>query len=138
MPDDDYCWMRPEDIDYPRRVGLCLSDCPQLAAEMSAALASASIVFKEDRDYSKKLVKGAKTLYNFSVSTSRKDSKLSNTYWDKLLWGGTWLYYATGEAYYLERVTSHELARRAGAFSSSDTDYGVFGWESKLLGAQVN
>ncbi|CAN6859690.1 unnamed protein product [Brassica oleracea] len=138
VPDDDFCWMRPEDIDYPRPVKLCLNDCPHLAAEMSAALASASIVFKDDKDYSRKLVHGAKTLYNFSESMSRKDSNSrSSTYWDEMLWGGAWLYYATGDADYLERVTSHDLAERAGAFSSSDADYGVFGWESKLLGAQL-
>ncbi|XP_013619068.1 PREDICTED: endoglucanase 21-like [Brassica oleracea var. oleracea] len=138
VPDDDFCWMRPEDIDYPRPVKLCLNDCPHLAAEMSAALASASIVFKDDRDYSKKLVHGAKTLYNFSESMSRKDSNSrSSTYWDEMLWGGAWLYYATGDADYLARVTSRDLAERAGAFSSSNADYGVFGWESKLLGAQL-
>ncbi|KAG2301074.1 hypothetical protein Bca52824_029725 [Brassica carinata] len=136
VPDDDFCWMRPEDINYPRPVKLCFTSCSHLAAEMSAALASASIVFKDDMDYSRKLVHGAKTLYNFAESSiSRKDS--NSTSWDEMLWGGTWLYYATGDAYYLQRVTSHELAHRAGAFSSSDTDYGVFGWESKLLGAQL-
>ncbi|CAN6972808.1 unnamed protein product [Brassica rapa subsp. trilocularis] len=119
VPDDDYCWMRPEDIDYPRPVGLCFTKCSQLAAEMSAALASASIVFKDDRDYSKKLIHAARTLYNFAESSI------------------TWLYYGTGDVDYLDRVTSHDLAGRAGAFSSSDTDYGVFGWESKLLGAQL-
>ncbi|RID45766.1 hypothetical protein BRARA_I02468 [Brassica rapa] len=119
VPDDDYCWMRPEDIDYPRPVGLCFTKCSQLAAEMSAALASASIVFKDDRDYSKKLIHVARTLYNFAESSI------------------TWLYYGTGDVDYLDRVTSHDLAERAGAFSSSDTDYGVFGWESKLLGAQL-
>ncbi|KAF8090606.1 hypothetical protein N665_0471s0001 [Sinapis alba] len=139
VPDDDFCWMRPEDIDYPRPVGVCLTDCPQLAAEMSAALASASIVFKDDSDYSKKLIKGAKTLYKFSESSiSREGFKSSSsTYWDEMLWGGAWLYYATGDAYFLERITSYDLAERAGAFSSSGTDYGVFGWESKLLGAQL-
>ncbi|CDY39820.1 BnaC02g42980D [Brassica napus] len=139
VPDDDYCWMRPEDIDYPRPVGLCFTKCSKLAAEMSAALASASIVFKDDRDYSKKLIHGAMILYNFAESSiSGEDSNSrSSTYWDEMLWGGAWLYYATGDADYLERVTSHDLAERAGAFSSSDADYGVFGWESKLLGAQL-
>ena len=37
-----------------------------LAAEMAAALAMASIVFKDDTTYSKKLIKGAITLFKFS------------------------------------------------------------------------
>ena len=37
-----------------------------LAAEMATALAATSIVFKDDTAYSKKLVKGAITLFKFS------------------------------------------------------------------------
>ncbi|KOM51898.1 hypothetical protein LR48_Vigan09g055700 [Vigna angularis] len=43
-PNDHYCWMRPEDIDYTRPVKEC-SSCFDLTAEMAAALAAASIVF---------------------------------------------------------------------------------------------
>ncbi|KAM7275920.1 hypothetical protein ACFE04_017786 [Oxalis oulophora] len=59
---DHYCWMRPEDIDYQCPVSQCDS-CSDLAAEMAAALASASIVFKDDKVYSQKLVHGATTLF---------------------------------------------------------------------------
>ncbi|KAJ1427090.1 Six-hairpin glycosidase superfamily [Sesbania bispinosa] len=52
---DHYCWMRPEDIDYDRPVTECHS-CTDLAAEMAAALAAASIVFKDDKAYSHKLM----------------------------------------------------------------------------------
>ncbi|RZC88688.1 hypothetical protein C5167_004065, partial [Papaver somniferum] len=64
-PNDRYCWMRPEDMDYPRDVHEC-HRCSDLAAEMAAALASASIVFKDNKKYSKKLVHGAETLYQFA------------------------------------------------------------------------
>ena len=63
--DDHYCWMRPEDMDYPRPMTQC-SVGSELAREMAAALAAASIVFKDDTAYSKKLVKGAITLFKFS------------------------------------------------------------------------
>ncbi|CAH8314219.1 unnamed protein product [Eruca vesicaria subsp. sativa] len=68
---DHYCWTRPEDIDYDRTVNRCDGGCSDLAAEMSAALASASIVFKDNRDYSKKLVHGAKTLFTYANAMGR-------------------------------------------------------------------
>lgn len=137
--------MRPEDIHYKRTVTQCYSSCSDLAAEMAAALASASIVFKDNRLYSEKLVHGAKTLYKFAsfnknrYSTPGKESSKfynSSMYEDELLWGGAWLYYATGNVTYLEGVTSHYMAKKAGAFGNSPY-YGVFSWDNKLPGAQV-
>uniref|UniRef100_A0A2N9EH71 Endoglucanase n=1 Tax=Fagus sylvatica TaxID=28930 RepID=A0A2N9EH71_FAGSY len=46
-PDDHNCWQKPEDMDYPRPTITCQQG-PDLAGEMAAALASASIVFKDD------------------------------------------------------------------------------------------
>ncbi|KAL7001540.1 cellulase, partial [Sarracenia purpurea var. burkii] len=63
-PNDHYCWTRPEDIDYPRPVYECHS-CSDLGAEMAAALAAASIVFKDNKAYSQKLVHGAKPSLSF-------------------------------------------------------------------------
>ncbi|GKA51879.1 myosin-17-like protein [Tanacetum coccineum] len=48
-PNDHTCWMRHEDIDYTRHIML--------------NLVSASIVFKDNKLYSKKLVHGAETLW---------------------------------------------------------------------------
>ncbi|KAF2603987.1 hypothetical protein F2Q70_00028669 [Brassica cretica] len=45
-----------------------------------------------------------------------------------LLWGGVWLYYATGDATYLA------LAAPSDSFSR---DSGVFSWNTKLAGAQL-
>ncbi|KAF8117813.1 hypothetical protein N665_0008s0155 [Sinapis alba] len=141
--DDHYCWMRPEDIDYERVATLCYDSCSHLGAEMAAALASASIVFKDNRVYSEKLVHGAKTLYKYADSVKDRNSKRqsrefykSSLFWDELLWGGAWLYYATGNVTYLDHVTSHDIAKRAGAFLSSPY-YGVPSWDNKLPGAQL-
>ncbi|CAH2078068.1 unnamed protein product [Thlaspi arvense] len=143
VDNEHYCWIRPEDIDYKRTVASCYGSCPYLAAEMSAALASASIVFKEDTEYSKKLVDGAKRLYAFADSTklSQQHREASEFYqstlsWDELLWSGTWLYYATGSVSYLDQVTTEVLATRAGAFETG-AYYGVFSWDNKLPGAQL-
>uniref|UniRef100_A0ACD5T702 Uncharacterized protein n=1 Tax=Avena sativa TaxID=4498 RepID=A0ACD5T702_AVESA len=110
QPDDQYCWMRPEEIDYPRPVIECQS-CPDLAAEMAAALAAASIVFKDNRAYSRELLHGATTVWNFASDRA-------------------------GNSSYLHRVIDSNLARQAGAFSAGK-DHGVFSWDNKLPGAQL-
>ncbi|KAJ0979156.1 hypothetical protein J5N97_014630 [Dioscorea zingiberensis] len=143
-PNDHYCWMRPEDIDYPRPVYECHS-CSDLAAEMAAALAAASIVFKDSKSYSQKLVHGATTLFKFSrdqrgrYSAGGSDPSHfynSTSYWDEYVWGGAWMYLATGNSSYLQLATHPTLAKHAGAFWGGP-DYGVFSWDNKLTGAQV-
>ncbi|OIW13893.1 hypothetical protein TanjilG_31782 [Lupinus angustifolius] len=143
-PNDHYCWMRPEDIDYDRPVTECHS-CSDLAAEMAAALASASIVFKDNKAYSKKLVHGATTLFKFSrdqrgrYSAGSSEASIfynSTSYWDEFVWGGAWMYYATGNSSYLKLATTPGIAKHAGAFWGG-SDYGVFSWDNKLAGAQV-
>ncbi|XLS54253.1 hypothetical protein HN51_004008 [Arachis hypogaea] len=143
-PNDHYCWMRPEDIDYDRPVTECHS-CSDLAAEMAAALAAASIVFKDNKAYSKKLVHGATTLFRFAreqrgrYSAGSSEASIfynSTSYWDEFVWGGAWMYYATGNSSYLKLATAPGLAKHAGAFWGGP-DYGVFSWDNKLAGAQV-
>ena len=143
-PNDHYCWMRPEDMDYPRPVDTCHSGS-DLSAEMAAALAAASIVFKDSKTYSQKLVKGAKTLFKFSrdqrgrYSAGRPDAAIfynSTGYYDEFVWGGAWMYYATGNSSYLQLATTPGIAKRAGAFRGGQ-DYGVLSWDNKLAGAQV-
>ncbi|KAL1811743.1 endoglucanase 9 [Daucus carota subsp. sativus] len=138
---DHYCWMRPEDIDYHRPVTECHS-CSDLAAEMAAALASASIVFKDNKTYSKKLVHGAKTLFKFardqhgmySIGTEAANFYNSTSYWDEFAWGGAWMYCATGNNFYLSLAI--KMASQAGAFGGGH-DYGELSWDNKLAGAQL-
>ncbi|KAL0911572.1 hypothetical protein M5K25_019722 [Dendrobium thyrsiflorum] len=144
MPNDHYCWMRPEDMDYPRPVFEC-HGCSDLAAEMSAALAAASVVFKDNKIYSQKLVHGAATLWKFArmqrarYSAGGSDPAKfynSTSYWDEFVWGGSWMYLATGNSSYLQLVTNPKMAKHAGAFWGGP-DYGVLSWDNKLPGAQV-
>ncbi|THU71374.1 hypothetical protein C4D60_Mb04t00720 [Musa balbisiana] len=143
-PNDHYCWVRPEDIDYPRPVYECHS-CSDLAGEMAAALAAASIVFKDSKTYSEKLAHGARTLFKYGrdqrgrYSPGGSDPSLfynSTSYWDEYVWGGAWLYFATGNSSYLQLATAPGLAKHAGAFWGGP-DYGVFSWDNKLAGSQV-
>ncbi|KAF7053974.1 hypothetical protein CFC21_061758 [Triticum aestivum] len=146
QPNDHYCWMRPEDIDYPRPVTECHT-CPDLGAEMAAALAAASIVFKDNRVYSHKLLHGATTVWDFArkggsrqtYSVPRSDAAKfynSTAYWDEYIWGGSWMYLATGNSSYLQFATDAKLAKNAHIYSRPP-NYGVFSWDNKLPGAQV-
>lgn len=144
VPNDHYCWMRPEDIDYERPVYEC-STCSDLAGEMAAALAAASVVFKDSKTYSEKLAHGARALFKFGrdqrgrYSAGGTDASLfynSSSYWDEFVWGGAWLYLATGNSTYLTLATTPGIAKHAGAFWGGP-DYGVFSWDNKLIGSQV-
>lgn len=142
---DGNCWIRPESIHYQRPVITC-STCPALAAEMSAALASASIVFKDDQEYSKKLVHGADILFKFA--TKEEGEKYdggpdppshfynSSGFWDEFVWGGAWMYCATGNSSYVDLVTKPGLAEHDDAFWGGP-DHGVLSWDNKHAGAQL-
>lgn len=145
---DQECWMRPEDIEkdnYTRSATPCYN-CPALAAEMAAALAAASIVFKDNEDYSNKLVHGAETLFKFATKGQGENyagdpdppSTFYNStgYWDEFVWGGAWLYSATGNSSYLQLVTTPGLASKDLSFSRGPT-LGVFSWDKKHVGAQL-
>ncbi|CAN8323928.1 unnamed protein product, partial [Cochlearia groenlandica] len=116
--------MRTEDIAYPRPVTICFNGCQELVADMAAALASASIVFKYDVSHSLKLSSGAKAFYAYAESM--KDSSKGLYSVDLLIWGGAWLYYATGDLDLLNRVTSHDL-----------TNHDVVSFNTKTVGAQL-
>lgn len=67
-PNNDHrCWERPEDMDTARNVYKVTSQNPgsDVAAETAAALAAASIVFKDSEpSYSDKLLKTAMKVKN--------------------------------------------------------------------------
>ncbi|BBM99915.1 endoglucanase [Marchantia polymorpha subsp. ruderalis] len=146
QPNDHYCWERPETMDYPRPA-YAVDRGSDLGAEMAAAMAAASIVFRDDQAYSEKLVAASRNLLKFAEDNGKRgryvkslpdQAALYNTsaYYDDFLWAGSWVYFATGNWTYLTRVTNAELARNAGA-DGGGPFYGVFSWDSKLLGAQL-
>ncbi|XP_039818646.1 endoglucanase 12-like [Panicum virgatum] len=145
-PDDHYCWNRPEDMAYPRP-SLAVSSAPDLGGEIAAALAAASIAFRDDDAYSKKLAHGAATIYEFATrgasnqqqptySSHRPEIEPfynSTSYWDEHVWCAAWMYYATGNSSYIAAATAPVLAERAGAFDDI-LDLSVFSWDNKLPG----
>ncbi|KAI9197717.1 hypothetical protein LWI28_003034 [Acer negundo] len=126
VPDDHYCWERPEDMDYTRQVQT-VSSGPDLAGEMAAALAAASIVFRDNTAYSKKLIKGAKTVFAFARDGGKRTRYSrgnlfiepyynSSGYFDEYMWGSAWLYYATGNVSYITLATNPGLSKIPGHF----------------------
>ncbi|KAG6516396.1 hypothetical protein ZIOFF_026855 [Zingiber officinale] len=145
-PDDHYCWMRPEDMDYPRPV-MIANSAPDLGGEVAAALAVASIVFHDDAAYSKKLLRGAAAMYKFARDPRRRTpysrgnlaTELfynSTGYWDEYMWSAAWMYYASGNDSYARFATNPRLPKNAKAFMQIP-NLGVFSWDNKLPGAQL-
>ncbi|CAK9134738.1 unnamed protein product [Ilex paraguariensis] len=148
---DINCWQRPEDMNYPRPVSVCDSTASDLAGEIMAALSAASMVLKEDKDYLGKLIKAAEKLYELATKEG-PDHKQgmytmnddcggqarqfynSSGYKDELVWGGTWLFFATGNFTYLEFATNNFTSAEKEELS---VEKGIFYWNNKLTASAV-
>ncbi|CAK9170351.1 unnamed protein product [Ilex paraguariensis] len=142
---DHRCWERPEDMDTPRNVYKVSSQNPgsDVAAETAAALAAASIVFKEsDPSYSTKLLQTAMKVFDFAdrFRGSYSDSLNSvvcpfycsySGYHDELLWGASWLHRASQNTSYLAYIQSN------GHTMGADEDDYSFSWDDKRPGTKV-
>ncbi|KAJ9540942.1 hypothetical protein OSB04_027448 [Centaurea solstitialis] len=121
-----FCWFSQVDV----------------AAETAAAMAAASLVFKNhDVQYSKLLLKHAQKLFEFadrypgiySRSIPQiQDYYNSSGYLDELLWAASWLYHATGDGYYISYVT----VMHGNAFANWGNPTWL-SWDDKLAGMQV-
>lgn len=133
-------------MDYARPVQVANSG-PDLAGEMAAALASASIVFRDNPSYSKKLVKGAQTLFAFARDFGRRTPYCrgnpyiepfynSTGYFDEYMWGAAWLFYATGNKTYISLATNPGLSKNSKALYMIP-DLSVLSWDNKLPAAML-
>ncbi|KAI3728185.1 hypothetical protein L6452_16817 [Arctium lappa] len=145
-PDDHTCWERPEDMDYKRPTQMITAGA-DLAGEMAAALAAASIVFRDDNAYSKKLVQGASTVWTFARDQSKRSPYSrgnlfiapyynSTGYYDEYMWGSAWMYYATGNSSYLWLATNEGLPRHAKALLDNPSQR-VLSWDNKAPAAML-
>ncbi|CAM8963009.1 unnamed protein product [Rhodiola kirilowii] len=142
---DHQCWERPEDMDTPRSVYKLSAQSPgsDVAGETTAALAAASIVFKDsDPSYSSKLLQTSKQVFEFADKHrgSYSDSLSSvvcpfycsySGYQDELLWGASWLYRASQDTMYMNYIQTN--GQTAGA---TDDDYS-FSWDDKRAGTKI-
>ncbi|WVY94570.1 hypothetical protein V8G54_033658 [Vigna mungo] len=145
-PDDHNCWQRPEDMDYPRHT-ISIFQGPDLAAEMAAALASASILFQDDQSYSNKLIKAAQTLFDFARDSGKRKPYSrgepyiepfynSTSYYDEYMWGAAWLYYATGNTTYFSLATNPSIFKNSKAYLLTP-QFTVLSWDNKLPAAML-
>ncbi|XP_027101547.1 endoglucanase 1-like [Coffea arabica] len=142
---DHRCWERPEDMDTPRNVYKVTSQNPgsDVAAETAAALAAASIVFKDsDPHYSTKLLHTAMEVFDFADRHRGSYSDSLNSvvcpfycsysgYQDELLWGASWLHTASENSSYLAYIQSN------GHTLGADNDDYSFSWDDKRPGTKV-
>ncbi|TQD88759.1 hypothetical protein C1H46_025648 [Malus baccata] len=142
---DHRCWERPEDMDTPRNVYKVSTQNPgsDVAAETAAALAAASIVFKDsDSPYSAKLLHTAMKVFDFAdkYRGSYSDSLGSvvcpfycsySGYHDELLWGASWIHRASQNSSYLAYIKSN-----GHTLGADDDDYS-FSWDDKRPGTKV-
>lgn len=146
---DHNFWMPAEMVDvhpdYGQRKAYALTtDKPgtEVACETAAALASASIIFKDsDPVYSATLLRHAKELYEFGDTyrglytdadnggaIPADGTYTSSNFKDELAWGALWLYQATGEQKYLDKAEAE--------YFEPDYVWSLV-WEDKTYGNMV-
>ncbi|KAM7525805.1 hypothetical protein LguiA_015707 [Lonicera macranthoides] len=134
---DHECWERPEDMDTPRTLYKITPTSPgsEAAAESAAALAAASIVFKDvDSAYSARLLSHSKSLFQFadkyrgSYQASCPFYCSYSGYQDELIWAAVWLYKASGDESYLNYASTNQGWSHA---------VNEFSWDNKFAGAQT-
>lgn len=137
---DHSSWSRPEDRHPPHSSYKIDKNNggSDIAAETAAALAAASLVFKNtDPTYSALCLAHAKSLFHFadtvrrtyhtSVPEAQDYYRSWNGYEDELQWGLAWLAKATGEDWYLT-----ELEKRYSSHVPTE-----FSWDTKTPGTQI-
>jgi endoglucanase len=138
-------WAPPEKMLNHRRTFLLTPQNPgtEVAAEASAALAAASVVFrKADPAYAQRLRQNARSLFDFadrhrgsysqSISDAERHYPSRNGYLDELAWAAAWNFAATGDKDFLKR------ARTLYAEAVNTSLAGVaFSWDDKRPGLAV-
>lgn len=142
---DHYCWQRSEDMTTSRKAYKVDEDNPgsDVVGETSAALAAASIVFRDvDPRYSRLLLHHSKQLFEFadknrgkydrSITAAKNYYASVSGYNDELLWSALWLHRATEDDYYLDYITKNAYNLGGASWAISE-----FSWDIKYAGVQV-
>ncbi len=117
-----------------------------VVAETSAALAVASIIFKDsDPQYSAKCLKHARELFSFADST-KSDSgytaaegfyKSWSGFYDELSWAGAWLYLATKDSSYLSKAEGYVANWKREPQTDTIAYKWAFCWDDVHNGAEL-
>uniref|UniRef100_A0A0V0IPN6 Endoglucanase n=1 Tax=Solanum chacoense TaxID=4108 RepID=A0A0V0IPN6_SOLCH len=142
---DHYCWQRPEDMTTSRAAYRIDPSRPgsDLAGETAAAMAAASIVFRNNNPaYAEELLTHAYQLFEFadkyrgkydsSITVAQKYYRSVSGYADELLWAAAWLYKASNKQYYL-----NYLGENGDALGGTGWSMTEFGWDVKYAGVQT-
>ncbi|EEF46151.1 endoglucanase 16 [Ricinus communis] len=133
---DHQCWVRPEVMQTPRTVLQIDEKDPgtEIAAETSAAMAAASMVFRSlNHTYARRLLNKAKLLFTLAKAhKATYDGECPfycsySGYNDELMWAATWLYMASKKSMYLKYVMNEAINANVAEFS----------WDLKYAGAQI-
>ena len=128
---------------------------PDLAAETAAAMAASSMVMRPtDSAYADTLLAHARDLYALALATTGTDGVDNNyarcitdaasfynagfgVYWDEMAWGAIWLWRATGETFYRNRLL--DFYGRMGFENQTSTPVFTWsqGWNDKAYGVYV-
>lgn len=146
---EDVCWIRPEDMKAAQRPTAYPCDvnhpCSDLAGEYAAAFASASLAFRVGNpQYADFLLQNAKEVFKFAdtyrgkysdwVTGAQQDFN-STGYGDELMWGAAWLYFASGDNYYLDYLIGPNSYLFGTNVWTDETK--VFSWDLKSPGVQI-
>ncbi|MFZ5987066.1 MAG: glycoside hydrolase family 9 protein [Bacillota bacterium] len=117
--DIDHVWWGPAEVMTMARPSFKVdlaNPGSTVAGETAAALAAASIIFKDtDPDYSALCLSHAKDLYSFADKTKSDAGytaansfyKSWSGFYDELSWAAVWIYMATGDATYLTKAEEY-------------------------------
>ena len=147
---DNSCWMRPEDMEAWQRPTPfpceATHPCSDLAAEMAAALAASSIIFRQDNTvYADQILHKAENLFKFAITYKGKYSDWvlearpmynSTRYEDEIYWAACWLYFASGDAYYLNTFLLNNAALYQELYPNGTLPT-AFNWDTKTAGVAV-
>ena len=135
-------------MTYDRPVSTCGTSATDLAGEIAAALAAASLVFNQNKAYSNQLIRAAQGLFDSAKNNKNHGTYSSNkecggeasgfynstSYLDELAWGSTWLFFATGDFSRLQYATdTFQLA-----LNDKALDNRVFDWNNKIAANAVS
>ncbi len=114
----DHSWWGPAEVMHMDRPSYKVdknSPGSTVSAEGAASLAACSIVFSDDKKYSKTCLEHAEKLYKFAEETKSDDGyTAANGFYnswsgfnDELSWAAVWLYKATGNKDYLKKAEKY-------------------------------
>ncbi|TYQ15669.1 UNVERIFIED_CONTAM: endoglucanase Cel9W [Acetivibrio alkalicellulosi] len=145
----DHAWWGPPEVMQMERPSFKVdlnNPGSAVVAETAAALASASIIFKEtDPAYSALCLSHAKDLFTFADTTRSDEGYTAATgfyqsfsgFYDELTWAAAWLYLATNDSAYLDKAKSYEPHWERELGTNTIKFKWAHCWDNKLFGAML-